>query len=198
MSVSTRRSQQAWAARPDGPVHPAYVRVSQAERERVVEDLSDAFADGRLDQAEFDRRMHLAMTARTRGDLGPLLSDLRVSDTPTPPATSGSPTGSERGWAALSHLLPLCSLFIGPLVVLLTAGRESAFVRDQAAESLNFQLTFLLANIGLLFAVVLTLGLAALIYVPLGMAWFVLILMGSVVPLLGRRFRYPANLRMVR
>lgn len=178
-------------------MHPAYVRVSEAERDRVVEDLGNAFADGRLDQPEFDRRMHLALTSRTRGDLAPLLADLRVPLTPPRPVAAG-PTGNERAWAALCHALPLFSLFIGPLVVLLTVGRESAFVRDQAAESLNFQLTFLLANVGLAFAVVLTFGLAALVYLPLGLAWFLLLLVGSVVPLLGRRYRYPMNLRMVR
>lgn len=200
MSVSAQRPPRRpyVTSGSGGPEHAGYVHVSQGEREQVVEHLSNAFADGRLDQLEFDRRMHLAMTSRTRSDLAPLLADLQPPHTPPPPAASASVTGSERAWGSLCHLLPLCSIFIGPLVVLLTVGRESAFVRDQAAESLNFQLTFLLANVGLVFAVVLTLGLAGLLYIPLGMAWFVFILIGSVGPLLGRRYRYPVNLRLVR
>ncbi len=52
------------------------MRVSDAERSAVGEELSRHFADGRLDQAEFDERLNLAVKAKTRGDLAGLLVDL--------------------------------------------------------------------------------------------------------------------------
>lgn len=177
------------------------VRTSQAERDDVAERLGHAFADGRLDQAEFDRRMHLAMTARTQSDLASLLGDLPGGAPlvpPPQPMAAPQPYGNDRALAALCHLSALFASFVGPLVLLLTVGRDSAFVRDQAAESLNFQITFLLVNAALVVATVMTLGIAALLYIPLGVGWLVLVLVGSVTPMLGRAYRYPLNLRLVR
>jgi hypothetical protein len=52
------------------------IRCSDAERHEMVDKLSKHFADGRLDQVEFDERMGKAMAAKTRGDLAGLLDDL--------------------------------------------------------------------------------------------------------------------------
>jgi hypothetical protein len=52
------------------------MRVSDAERSQVADALSKHFADGRLDQAEFDERMQRAMAAKTRADLAGLFDDL--------------------------------------------------------------------------------------------------------------------------
>ncbi|WP_328537553.1 DUF1707 SHOCT-like domain-containing protein [Streptomyces sp. NBC_00344] len=52
------------------------IRVSDAEREAVVEQLRDAAAEGRIDLGELDTRLALALTARTYGDLAPLTVDL--------------------------------------------------------------------------------------------------------------------------
>jgi hypothetical protein len=53
-----------------------HIRVSDAERNAVVELLGQHYADGRLDQAEFDERVGRAMAAKTRGDLEGLFDDL--------------------------------------------------------------------------------------------------------------------------
>ena len=47
------------------------IRVSDAERDAVVERLSAATGDGRLTLTEFSQRMELATAARTRADLEP-------------------------------------------------------------------------------------------------------------------------------
>jgi hypothetical protein len=52
------------------------MRVSDAERSAVAEQLGAHYADGRLDQAEFDERISQAMAAKTRGDLAGLFDDL--------------------------------------------------------------------------------------------------------------------------
>ena len=54
----------------------AHLRVSDAERHEVAERLSRHFADGRLDQNEFDLRLGRATGAVTRGDLDGLFDDL--------------------------------------------------------------------------------------------------------------------------
>jgi hypothetical protein len=59
-----------------GPYSDQNMRVSDAERQSVTDRLAEHFADGRLDQAEFDERVGRAMAAKTRADLAGLLDDL--------------------------------------------------------------------------------------------------------------------------
>jgi Domain of unknown function (DUF1707) len=54
----------------------AVIRASDDERERCVEVLRTAYADGRLDSRELEERVGLAWRARTRGDLAALTADL--------------------------------------------------------------------------------------------------------------------------
>jgi len=66
-----------------------HIRVSDAERNAVAELLGQHYADGRLDQAEFDERVSRTMAAKTRGDLLGLFDDLPDID-----STAGAgPTG---------------------------------------------------------------------------------------------------------
>ena len=59
-----------------------HLRVSDAERQVVTDRLAEHFADGRLDQAEFDDRVGRAMNAKTRADLSGLFSDLPETGAP--------------------------------------------------------------------------------------------------------------------
>ena len=61
------------------------MRVSDAERHEISELLSRHFADGRLDQVEFDERVSKCMAAKTRADLAGLLDDLPRLDAPASP-----------------------------------------------------------------------------------------------------------------
>lgn len=63
-----------------GPGQSRAIRASDQDREAVVQRLQAAFAEGRLDDDEFDQRMRAALTARTSANLTPLLDDLPASD----------------------------------------------------------------------------------------------------------------------
>jgi hypothetical protein len=58
------------------PALAPVVRVSDRERDAVAHRLQDAFAEGRLDDAEFDVRMRTALTATFSTDLDALTADL--------------------------------------------------------------------------------------------------------------------------
>jgi len=87
-------------------MEPDAVRAGHADRERVVAQLNDAFAEGRLDIAELEERVAAAYAAKTIGELKPLTEDLpggpaapvpaprRAAD-PAPPASS-PPSGVVR------------------------------------------------------------------------------------------------------
>ena len=63
------------------------LRVSDSERAEVADILSKHYAEGRLDQGEFDDRLQRAMSAKTRADLAGLLGDLPPLVAPPPVTT---------------------------------------------------------------------------------------------------------------
>ena len=93
-----------------------HIRVSDAERAEVADRLAAHFAEGRLNQAEFDERVAQAMNAKTRGDLSGLFDDLPEPGPASPP---GTPV---RGQPSPLSLRPAVRpLFLVLLVVVITA-----------------------------------------------------------------------------
>jgi hypothetical protein len=78
--------------------HAPGMRVSDQERDATVQRLQVAFAEGRLDDAEFDERMRSALAARTYGDLDALLTDLpgAAGSAPAPPRPVATPGGGPK------------------------------------------------------------------------------------------------------
>ena len=78
MDVSERGAPDVWGSFQHDPRDPAVaaLRAADADREVVQRILVDAFADGRLDRAEYDERSTAALGARTLGELPPLVLDL--------------------------------------------------------------------------------------------------------------------------
>ena len=62
------------------------IRVSDAERDQAVAELSEHFQSGRLTQEEFEDRSGRALQARTESDLVGLFSDLPHNTIPAPVA----------------------------------------------------------------------------------------------------------------
>jgi hypothetical protein len=65
---------------------PRLMRVSHADRDRVVEILREAAGEGRLEADELAQRVEAALTARTFADLEPLTADLPVGGRAAGPA----------------------------------------------------------------------------------------------------------------
>ena len=71
------------------PATRQHLRVSDADRSAVADLLGRHYADGRLDNDEFDERVTRAMAAKTSADFQGLLDDL-----PGLPAGPGTPSGT--------------------------------------------------------------------------------------------------------
>ncbi|MCR8576706.1 DUF1707 domain-containing protein [Streptomyces sp. Isolate_219] len=56
-------------------------RISDDDRDRAIERLQEAFAQGYINQEEMDERLQVALTAKTHGDLVPVLDALPDKDT---------------------------------------------------------------------------------------------------------------------
>lgn len=65
------------------------MRVGDAERSAVADRLARHYADGRLDEAEFNNRLDKAMRATTMADLTGLLSDLPETEPVQAPPVGG-------------------------------------------------------------------------------------------------------------
>lgn len=114
-----------------------------------------------------------------------------------PPSSGGSQLSpqDERLWAMLSHLGGIVLWFIAPLVVMLTQGERSPFVRKQAVEALNFQITL---TIGYLVSVVLFFVLIGVfLMIAVGLVGLVLMIIAGVKANSGEDYRYPINIRLV-
>ena len=61
---------------PEDPPNPPALRASDADRDRTIDVLRAAVADGRLFPAEFDERVEAALAARTHAELAGLTADL--------------------------------------------------------------------------------------------------------------------------
>jgi uncharacterized protein DUF1707 len=96
----TRRPTVRAAAEPlAGGERSPSTRASDRERDAVVQRVQDAFAEGRLDDVEFDERTRAALTARTHADLEALLADLPAA--PEAPRAAAAVPGPGRFAVAL-------------------------------------------------------------------------------------------------
>lgn len=107
----------------------------------------------------------------------------------------------ERTWGCAAHWSAIVGAFVamaflGPLLVMLTKGNESAYVRRQAVESLNFQLSMLIYGA---VSFVLVFVLIGFVLLPIvGVLWLVFTVLGTVRSSNGEEYRYPLTIRMVR
>lgn len=78
------------------------LRVSDADRDRALSELSDAFQAGRITAEEYDQRSTLALSARTGSELTALFTDLRPGHSST--AVAGCPRRARRvtTWIAMA------------------------------------------------------------------------------------------------
>lgn len=96
----------------------------------------------------------------------------------------------------LSHLSGILFSVLGPLVLYLIKKDESPFVRDQAAQALNFQILLL---IGYLISMVLYFILiGALIHLALWVCAIVFGIMGAMAANKGEWYRYPFNVSWIK
>jgi Domain of unknown function (DUF1707)/Inner membrane component of T3SS, cytoplasmic domain len=129
---------QAFPGRPEDR-SPA-VRVCDADRDRVIAELRERFADGFLSHQSFEFRVDAALRARWRDDLAGILADL-----PTPrPSLAGAALGrlaqarrAARRWLA-GHLQPP-----RPPPLMLPAGTRNTFTigRDVGCDLVLFDMT---------------------------------------------------------
>ena len=117
------------------------------------------------------------------------------------PAASTMKPADERTWAMLAHLGSFVAAYIAlglvaPLIVLLVKGNESAYVRAHSVESLNFQITALIAALVSIPFVFILIGIPMLIVI--GVLYLIWVIQASIAANRGEYYRYPINWRIVK
>ena len=98
---------------------PANVRVSDAERNRVIEALKQHAAEGRLTLEEFEARVDEALAARTGADLRPVLRELPVPEPEPVRRRAGAPLAvPAMGLPVIAMVVVFISLVAGHLFLL--------------------------------------------------------------------------------
>lgn len=109
-----------------------------------------------------------------------------------------TPTSDERTLGILSHILAIVNgigLF-GPLVIWLIKKDESQFVSENAKESLNFQLTMIIAHIisAILWVVLIGVFLTWILVI----LNIILVIIATIKASENKIYRYPFNLRLIK
>jgi hypothetical protein len=79
------------------------LRVGDRDRDAAVQRLQQAFAEGRLDDDEFDQRTRAALTARLSSELVVLTRDLPAASAAAQPVAPGGAGGREPGRFAIAY-----------------------------------------------------------------------------------------------
>jgi hypothetical protein len=105
------------------------LRVSDADRDQAISELSEHFQAGRLSTEEFEDRSGQALQARTRADLAALFTDLPRAKPGGPvPATSSSPVGTPAASAPARPSLVLALPIVVLAIVALAGAVSGHFV----------------------------------------------------------------------
>ena len=114
---------------------------------------------------------------------------------------TSAPSQDEKTWGMLAHLSALIAgifgfPFIGPLIVMLTKGKESSWVDAHSKEALNFSIT---ATVALWISAILMFCMVGFILVPVvGLGALVLAIIASLKANNGEMYRYPLSVRLVK
>lgn len=169
--------------------------VTEAQRNRSIDYLQQAYADGRLTEYEFDQRVGIVLGARTRAEMNVAFQGLaRIPSghgaTLFAPRPSGSTGVGARAGAGLAHLSSTVSGPIGPAIAYgLTA--PGSYARREAAKAFNFQVVTLVTALA---AQALLGGPVLGMVMAIGtLGWLVLTLTGTARAFAGEDWRNPVT-----
>jgi hypothetical protein len=126
---------------------PPPVRVCDADRDRVIAELRDRFADGSLAQESFICRVDAVLRARWHGDLAEVVSDL-----PGPRISLAQAALSRLGQARRAAQSRLVRHRTRPLLAfVLPSGSQASFTigRDAACDLVLYDMTVSRTHAGL-------------------------------------------------
>ncbi|MGC9239986.1 MAG: DUF4870 domain-containing protein [Acidithiobacillus sp.] len=108
---------------------------------------------------------------------------------------TGTPTKEERNLAVIMDIAMFFFFFFSPLIVYLLKS-ESTFLREQAKESLNMNITVTIFSIISGFLSFIVIGLIGLFVI--GLYLLVTVILAAIANSKGDLYRYPFILRLIK
>jgi len=186
------------------PLHPSLtMHVTSEQRDRAESWLKDAYADGRISEAEFDQRIGLVLTAVTRKDLNEAFYGLVQIPTPSralglhpayqPLVPPEARQRAGRGVAGIAHFSAFFLWLLGPGLVY-ALSTPGTYARREAAKAFNFQLIAAVAFVvvGML-AGITGLDMFAWLLPFMALGWFILTIVGGAKALQGDDWKNPVK-----
>lgn len=183
--------------------HPSLkMYVTPEQRDRAEHWLQEAYADRRISEDEFDRRIGLVISSSTRKDLNEAFFGL--VQVPVPSQAMGLHPAYQpmvrpetrrqvgRGAAGFAHFSVFFLWILGPGLVYALSSSGS-YAKKEAAKAFNFQVISAIS-----FAVVgIVNGIGHLsmdwLFPLMGLAWLVLTIVGGAKALQGEDWRTPVK-----
>ncbi len=184
--------------------HPSLRQpVTEEQRTRAENWLQEAYADGRISEPEFDRRIGQVITANSRRDLNEAFFGL-VQVAPSSQALGVHPayrplirpetrTQAGRGVAAIAHFSSFFVWILGPLLVF-ALSTPGSYPRREAAKAFNFQLIAGVAGIGTsILAAITDFSIFGWLLGLMFIGWMVLTIVGGAKALQGDDWKNPVK-----
>jgi uncharacterized Tic20 family protein len=192
------------ATQPNTYPHPTLqMSVTPEQRERAVSWLQQAYAEDRIGESELDWRLGQVLEATNRRELNQAFYGI-VAVPFAAQAVGLHPAyqplvrpevrqQAGRGAAAFAHLSVFVLWLVGPLLVF-GLSAPGSYARREAAKAFNFQLLsfLLLVATGIVSSILPGDGFDPVVGL-MGVAWFVLTIVGGAKALQGEDWRNPAT-----
>ncbi len=187
--------------------HPSLNQpVTDDQRVRAEAWLQGAYADGRITEDEFDRRIGQVISAVTRRDLNLAFyglvdvnrghQALNTHPAYQPTNATLARTGEQvgKGAAAVSHFSAMFTSFFGPGLFFLLSP-EGSYARKEAAKAFNFQVLSMLTLIvaGIASGTVLPDFVDGLLFPLLFIGWLLGTIVGGARAAQGEDWQNPAT-----
>ncbi len=184
--------------------HPSLtMHVTPEQRDRAESWLKDAYADGRISEQEFDRRIGLILSAVTRRELNEAFYGLvQVPSTSRvlgvhpayqPLVRPETRQQAGRGAAAVAHFSVFFLWLLGPGLVYALA-TPGTYARREAAKAFNFQVISTVSFIVMgILAGITNLDIFEWLMPLMGVGWLVLTILGGAKALQGEDWRNPVK-----
>lgn len=184
--------------------HPSLnMTVTPEQRDRAESWLKDAYADGRVSELEFDQRIGQVLSADNRKELNEAFYGLvNVPSASTaiglhpayqPLVRPETRDQAGRGAASVAHFSAIPFSILGPALVYALSS-PGTFARREAAKAFNFSLVMFLGFMtsGAI-AGITNIDFFGTIAFLIGVAWFVLTIVGGAKAAQGEEFKNPVR-----
>jgi len=185
-------------------VHPSLkMHVTPEQRDRAESWLKEAYADGRISEDEFDRRIGQVISSVTRKELNEAFYGLVQVPTTSralgvhpayqPLVRPETRQQAGRGVAAFAHFSAFFVWLFGPGLVY-ALSTPGTYARREAAKAFNFQLISTVAFIaGLIITGVIGSEILGGLFGLMCLGWLILTVVGGAKALQGEDWRNPVK-----